>query len=89
LWSVWMRCPWPWLPVVSLFRIWRQFRYACTEGLGWAIQEPAWWFDALAGVLRCKQNRGAIPWSVYYKWMRLAKRPQFESDAFLPERAVI
>ncbi len=78
LWSVWMRCPWPQLPVVSLFRVWRQFRYACTEGLSWAIQEPVWWLAAIAGLLKCWRNRKPIPWPVYYAWMRLARNPIFD-----------
>ena len=48
-----MRCPWPWLPVVSLFRIWRQFRYACSEGLLWALNEPWWWVNAFKGLPQC------------------------------------
>src|SRR6266704_2240094 len=36
LWSVLMRCPFPPLIAVALFRIWRQFRYACSEGIAWA-----------------------------------------------------
>jgi glycosyltransferase involved in cell wall biosynthesis len=75
LWSVWLRCPWPQLPAVSLFRIWRQFRYACSEGLGWAAREPLWWLAALGGVIKCCQNRKPIRWPVYYAWMRLARNP--------------
>lgn len=43
LWSVWIRCPLMQLPMVSIFRIWRQFRYAKSEGFGWVIREPFWW----------------------------------------------
>lgn len=75
LWSVWMRCPWPWLPVVALFRIWRQFRYACREGLGWACREPVWWFDALRGLADCWKNRQPVDWKIYFAWMRLARHP--------------
>jgi GT2 family glycosyltransferase len=84
LWSVWMRCPWPWLPIVSLYRIWRQFRYACTEGVRWAVQEPRWWLSALKGLPQCLKNRCAIPWSVYYSWMRLARHPRFDPVTFRP-----
>lgn len=75
LWSVWMRCPWPWLPVVSLFRVWRQFRYAFSEGLSWAIREPAWWWAAMRGLNHCWRNRRPVSWPVYYAWMRLARNP--------------
>jgi GT2 family glycosyltransferase len=82
LWSVWMRCPWPWLPVVSVYRIWRQFRYACTEGASWGLQEPRWWLAAIKGWPQCWKKRAAIPWSVYYGWMRLARHPRFEPGAY-------
>ena len=71
LWSVWMRCPWPWLLILSLFRIWRQFRYACTEGAFWAINEPRWWIRAVRGLPHCLKLRHTVRWPVYYNWMRL------------------
>ncbi len=77
LWSVWMRCPWPWLPVVSAFRVWRQFRYACTEGLGWVVKEPVWWLSAFVGIATCLRQRSPLPWPRYVSWMRLARNPVF------------
>ncbi len=73
LWSVWMRCPWPWLPLVSAFRVWRQFRFACSAGLSWAIREPQWWVRAIGGLGQCAGRRHPVPWRVYYAWMRLAR----------------
>ena len=78
LWSVWMRCPWPWLPFVSLFRIWRQFRHALTQGVSWAAREPVWWWEAIKGWSSCLAARRPVPWNTYYAWMRLARR--FISD---------
>jgi GT2 family glycosyltransferase len=75
LWSVWLRCPWPWLPAVSAYRILRQFVYACSEGVGWAIREPIWWASALKGWRRCRRFRQPIEWSTYYHWMKLARTP--------------
>lgn len=75
LWSVWLRCPWPWLPLVSLFRIWRQFRYAWSEGWVWTIREPLWWWSALRGVGKCRAARNPIPWARYYAWMKLGRQP--------------
>jgi len=75
IWSVWLRCPWPWLPLVSLFRVWRQFRYACTEGWSWALQEPLWWVAALSGIGSCWRARRPLPWQIYFAWMRLARNP--------------
>jgi GT2 family glycosyltransferase len=73
LWSVWLRCPWPWLPLVSAFRVWRQLRYAMTNGWSWVSREPLWWASALLGVARCAGAREAVPWRTYYRWMRLAR----------------
>ena len=73
LWSVLMRCPFPYVMGVALFRIWRQFRYACSEGFGWAINEPRWWLSALRGIPECVRNRHAVPWRIYYAWMKLAR----------------
>ena len=79
LWSVWMRCPWHWLPIVSLFRIVRQFQYACTQGINWVVKEPLWWFNALKGLPHCMRNRRPIAWGRYLAWMRLARKPMSES----------
>lgn len=73
LWSVWMRCPFPQVIPVSLFRIWRQFRYAFSEGFSWVAREPAWWYAALKGLGRCILNRRPIPWPVYFYWMKLGR----------------
>lgn len=74
LWSVWMRCPWPWMPVVSLFRVWRQFRYACSEGWYWALREPLWWWTALKGAGECRIHRQPVTWVRYLAWMKLARQ---------------
>jgi GT2 family glycosyltransferase len=78
LWSVWMRCPWPWLPIVSAFRVARQFQHACTQGPAWIVREPQWWYEALCGVGHCLRARNAIEWRAYLGWMRLMRRPQME-----------
>jgi GT2 family glycosyltransferase len=80
LWSVWIRCPFPWLILVSIFRIVRQFQYACSEGLDWAICEPVWWWSALKGLPQCLRNRQPIPWHIYYNWMRLARQPIYNYE---------
>ena len=79
LWSVWLRCPWPWLPLVSVYRVMRQFAYACSEGADWAIREPVWWFGALKGWRRCLRLRQPICWPTYYNWLRLARAPVYSA----------
>ena len=75
LWSVLIRCPWPYLPVVALFRVWRQLRYAATQGLTDVLLQPAWWLSALAGLPQCIAGRSPIPWPTYWAWMKLARHP--------------
>jgi GT2 family glycosyltransferase len=79
-WSVLMRCPWPWLPLVALFRAIRQFRYACKRGLSWIIREPAWWLATLRGAPSAWSKRHPLPWPKYLSWMRLLRNPQTLTD---------
>lgn len=80
LWSVWMRCPWPWLPLVTAFRMWSQFRYAVSEGFGWAVREPLYWIEALKNLGSVREARQPVPWKRYFTWMRLARRPLYSRD---------
>jgi GT2 family glycosyltransferase len=75
LWSVLIRCPWPYLPAVALFRIWRQLRYAATQGLSDLLLQPAWWLSALRGLPQCLARRTPTPWRIYWAWMKLARYP--------------
>ena len=74
-WSVWMRCPWPYLPLVAGWRALSQFRYACKRGLGWAVREPLWWYQAVRGLRTCLRNRNPVSWSSFRRSMRLARHP--------------
>jgi hypothetical protein len=73
-WSVLMRCPLPWLPLVAVYRVGRQLAHACSKGFDWIVKEPEWWMDALSGLSNCKQSRRPVPWHIYSGWMRLARR---------------
>ncbi|MEA3207645.1 MAG: hypothetical protein QOE70_702 [Chthoniobacter sp.] len=75
LWSVLMRCPAPQLFAVACFRLARQFGYAWHRGFAWAVQEPRWWLDALAGLPRCLAARRPVPWPRYRAWMELVRTP--------------
>jgi GT2 family glycosyltransferase len=80
LWSVWLRCPWPWLPVVAAYRAARQLVHAFFQGPQWVIREPWWWWEAFKGIGVCRERRRAIPWRTYYGWMRLARHPLYCLD---------
>lgn len=85
LWSVLLRCPWPQAPGVAAFRIVRQFGYAWTRGIDWAIREPKWWLAALGGVAQCLAERRTVPWPKYRAWMELVRTP-IESEAVWQEK---
>src|SRR5438874_5557196 len=50
LWSVLLRCPFPYVAPVAIYRAATQFGYACRRGFSWAIREPVWWWQAMAGI---------------------------------------
>jgi GT2 family glycosyltransferase len=75
LWSVVIRCPFPYVIAVVVYRIWRQMRYACSEGLAWAIREPIWWWAAIKGIPICLRQRKPIRWRTYREWLMLARKP--------------
>jgi len=70
-WSALMRCPFPYVVVLALYRVFSQFRYACKRGVGWVLREPVWWCQALWGVPFCLRRRKAIPWEAYQEWLML------------------
>jgi len=71
-WSAVMRCPLPQMPVLALYRMLSQFRFAVRYGgWGWVIREPLWWWQALKGIPGCLQKRQPVSWSGYKKWLSL------------------
>ena len=80
IWSVWLRCPWPWLGLVTIYRVVRQFVYACFKGWRWAVSEPRWWISALKGLPECSRLRRPVRWKVYRGWLWLARRPIYTME---------
>jgi GT2 family glycosyltransferase len=70
-WSVLLRCPFPCVVPVAVYRALSQFRYACRRGFRWVIREPAWWWEALVGIPYCLEKRRPVSWSGYKRWLRL------------------
>jgi GT2 family glycosyltransferase len=71
LWSVLLRCPFPYLPGIALYRAASQLRYAVKRGWRWVVREPIWWWQALKGVTHCFRIRQPIPWERYRVWLYL------------------
>jgi GT2 family glycosyltransferase len=70
-WSAVMRCPLPQMPLLVLYRVGSQFRYACKRGLGWVVREPIWWWQALKGIPSCLRKRKPVTWAGYKIWLAL------------------
>jgi len=71
LWSTVMRCPFPFAVGIAGWHVFSQFRYACKRGWSWVIREPAWWWQALAGIPYCLRKRRPVSWAGYKRWLAL------------------
>ncbi len=73
MWSVLMRCPFPWFFFVATFRAFRQACYAAKRG--WLLREPVWWWLTLKEIGACFHQRKPLPWPIYKGWMNLIRSP--------------
>jgi len=71
LWSTLMRCPFPHVIGLILYRIISQALFAAGRGLGWLAREPLWWLAALKGVPAAWRRRLSVSWAGYRKWLSL------------------
>jgi len=71
LWSVLLRCPFPYVVPVAIYRAATQFGYAWHRGGRWLLREPLWWWSALKGFPWLFRKRQPVHWSAYKKWMSL------------------
>jgi hypothetical protein len=75
--SVTMRCPLPYAFAMILFRVARRFGVAWTQGLGWLVREPVWWWQAFGKIPECLRIRKPVAWRAYWQWLRLGRNPAF------------
>jgi GT2 family glycosyltransferase len=71
LWSVLLRCPFPYVVPVAIYRAATQFGYAWHRGGRWLVREPLWWWSALKGFPWLFHKRQPVHWSAYKKWLSL------------------
>jgi len=71
LWSIVMRCPFPFAVGMAAWRVFSQFRYACKRGWSWVVREPVWWCEALLGIPHCIRKRRPVRWAGYKRWLSL------------------
>lgn len=74
LWSVFLRCPFPWVIFLALYRIFRQLLFAVSQGVSWMIREPIWWVAAVRGWRQVIAHRRPVPWRVYRTWLQLNRK---------------
>ena len=70
-WSTLIRCPFPFAIGIIAWRVFSQFRYACKRGWSWVVCEPAWWWEAFAGIPYCLRKRRPVSWAGYKRWLAL------------------
>ena len=89
-WSTLMRCPFPQILLLAPYRIWSQFRYACSRGPGWIVREPVWWLQAAPKMLHFLARRKPVSWEAYQRWLRLTDiaYPPVASDSVQDTRKV-
>jgi GT2 family glycosyltransferase len=71
LWSTLMRCPFPYSLATIGYRIFSQFRFACRQGITWAIQEPVWWWQAFSAAPYFLRKAKPFSWPSYRRWLEL------------------
>jgi len=71
LWSTVMRCPFPQMLLMIVWRIFSQARFAAGRGIDWLIREPIWWWDALKGLPQALRRRHPVSWAGYRRWLSL------------------
>ena len=75
-WSIWLRCPWPLWPLMSIRRAVGQFVYAIKRGPSWVVREPIWWWSALRGISPIWRQRRPVAWRAYRRWLQLLRQPK-------------
>jgi GT2 family glycosyltransferase len=70
-WSALLRCPFPLILGILVWRVFSQFGYACKRGWTWVIREPLWWWQAVSGIPHCLRKRRPVSWAGYKRWLNL------------------
>lgn len=68
-WSAVIRCPLPYLPFITTYRVISQLFYASSRGPNWLIVEPKWWWWAIQGLPHILKKRQPLSWTGYKLWL--------------------
>jgi GT2 family glycosyltransferase len=79
-WSILLRCPAPWWPLLHLRRAAGQAAYALRRGPAWLVREPQWWWAAARGAPAIWRQRRPVDWAAYRRWLALMRRPETIDD---------
>lgn len=69
IWTILMRCPFPYSIGLIWYKTFTQFGFAATQGIAWVVQEPVWWWQVLAGVPYCLSKAKPVQWEGYKRWL--------------------
>ena len=73
-WSTLIRCPFPQLLLVLIYRTISQARYALSRGISWVVREPVWWAQAIVGIPKALGRRHTLNWKGYRRWLQMPDR---------------
>ncbi|MBE9100639.1 glycosyltransferase family 2 protein [Vacuolonema iberomarrocanum] len=79
-WSLWRRCPFPYVLLLSPYRLVRQWQYAASRGWRWIVREPLWWWAMMQSLPEVLGDRDPIPWSTYRAWIGLLSQPIYSEQ---------
>jgi GT2 family glycosyltransferase len=74
VWSILMRCPFPYSAVLIVCKTFSQFGFAARQGISWIVREPVWWWQALVGIPYCLSHAKPVSWENYKRWFHSSRR---------------
>jgi len=74
VWSILMRCPFPYSLGLIAGKTLSQFGFAATQGVAWVLQEPVWWWQAMAGIPYCLSKAKPVSWEGYKRWFYSSRK---------------
>ena len=74
VWSILMRCPFPYSVFLIVCKTLSQFGFAARQGISWAVREPVWWWQALVGIPYCLSHARPVSWESYKRWFYSSRK---------------
>ena len=74
VWSILMRCPFPYSVGLIGCKTLSQFGFAARQGISWLVREPVWWWQALVGIPYCLSHARPVSWESYKRWFYSSRK---------------